>query len=232
MASFRQTLVDLGATSLWTCQEASGTLVDTISGNNGTATGSPTYRNGSGGPTGAPYGILIGGTKGFTVPDATALDLANQFSMIMVIRPTVDNSYTVLDKGAGAASGYKVVHSSSLLRLQTSNESNRHRQTTLDTTTSVAVYGFTWNGVTAQDFQKDGTADGTNSATTAMTDNNVQLVIGAGGGADFELYTLALFKSVVLSDANHQTIYDARNTADPSTNASAENASASAAAEF
>ncbi len=215
MASFFDTMVTLGATSLWKCQEASGTLVDTIAGNNGTATGSPVYRNASSGPAGCPYGILMGGTKGFTVPDAAALDLGNLFSIVLAVRPTVDNSYVVLDKGAGVASGYKVWHGSSLMRLTVADDSPRERQATLDTATVWALWGFSWNGATAQDFQKDGTSDAVNSATSAFVDNNVQLLIGADGGTDFELYGAALFKGVYLSDANHQTIYDARVNADP-----------------
>lgn len=208
MTSYFATVATLSPTSHWKCQEASGSIVDAVAAHDGAAAGSPTYRV-AGPAAGIPYGVSLASGSTFTITDHADIDLGATFSIVFWLRKTTTNNNRILVKGdLATAPGYVVSHASNTLRLQNGVPASMVRQTTADTATTWEMHAFVRNGASSI-YQLNGTDDTTVSSSTAMTDNNNNLVVG-GDSETFEIAGIAFWKAVVLTDANIQTIYDAR----------------------
>jgi len=226
MPSLRSTILSLSPTGLlW---PSSTTMIDLVGALTVTPAGTPTSVAGP--SLGAPSALSLDVGDTLTIADHANIDLGATFSIAFALRKTVTTGNRILVKANdAAASGYQVYLTSNLMRLQTGDASNYLRQTTVDTATTWKFYTFIRDGASSI-FELDGTDDTNVSSSTAMTDSNQDLIIGPDN-VTYEIAFLAWWKSAITA-ANNQTIYDARDEPDPSTNASAELASAAAAAEF
>lgn len=230
MAGFFATILGYTPSLLLRMDEDSGVLSDT-SGNTNHATvsgSSLTYRDTGPDATGAPYAVTFASGTLATITDHTTIDLGNgPFTIGFVLKRTAASTdYNFATK----SSAYSVGITSDLMRLRDAAGLTNIRSTPADTDTGWHHWILTRGSAVDGKVWRDGVDVTVNSNTVTFADSSGNLVLGT----DFVGSMAAFFivKGTALDAAAVAAIYAARSTADTSTTASAEVATAVAAAEF
>ncbi|MGD8415221.1 MAG: hypothetical protein PVF33_13360, partial [Candidatus Latescibacterota bacterium] len=177
----------------WAMDDGSGVaIVDSSSqGNDGTLFGSPTWGSGLFGQS-----LILNGTTDYAlVPDAASLDITDEITLAVWIKPEkVGTQYLVKKAIQGGGDGYEISLSSggaAFGRLNQTTNANAYR---VDATTPYPTDGNTWMHLALTydgsmiRFYVDGVREDSVAAAISIAANNLDLGIGAqsNGGSLFQ----------------------------------------------
>lgn len=220
--SYASVLAGFSPTSDWTCGEASGHIVDSVAANNSTVETSITYGQtgpltGSGDNTTAVQGTL--GSSSFGIPNATALQLGDTFTIIWWFKRSATQSsvQVLLDLGATGGDGAAFYFTSGNELWMTDSSSGA-----LIIKPTAAITDQNWHmamwtkATTTSHLYIDGSASetlGSNHVLSASTDAMRWGSDTTGANAFIGTYgQLAFIKGTALTSGNASSLYTAGTT--------------------